>query len=499
MVLSAPTVLLRRALPLSAALLLSMTGCAAPGSAPGDGGTPLGDGQIVPDGGPLRPECSSTERCPAGFVCAAVEGVPRCVTDPNPPPPGDGTDCSPCPSPGECRMGVCIQPTTSGEWCEFDTECADVELCIAGRCTPDPRVPVPCSSSADCPIGLMCGPGGSCICTATTDCPIGLICLDSGLCGPGPGGETCVADAECPPETVCDGGRCRPATVCDIEHPDFTGRWNMQSILRIREALPSWLDGFLRTVDGPFRFLGGDAACFDFGLPDWVEMEVCELVRPYVEEYLPPWAFPVFRAIADLNAVLSEWHIQEDMNLTAGSATDSYRGTHVWRSIRMFYRGEPIDGTPESILDWRFSPSPFNASAVCGTFHIERHDVNVSIGSIIAWIVDTLVYEASDGRWRTVSEALSSLASGFCNAIGEAADRLVDYSGVGSAVRGVCTRTLTDLVDRAVREILNARIGASPITLRGSAPVTGPSSLRMGVWDGTLLGRGFSGSFEATR
>ncbi len=507
MVTSAPDVLVRRslawlpvfALPSALVVLLSLAGCAATGSGPGDGGNVGFDATSGPDAGPLRPECSPSEPCPVGFVCAAVESVPRCVTDPNPPPPGDGTDCSPCPSPGECRMGACIQPTPLGDWCEFDGECAETELCIAGRCTPDPRVPVPCSTAADCPIGLMCGPGGTCICTATTDCPIGLICLDSGLCGPGPGGDACVADAECPPETVCDAGRCRPATVCDIEHPDFSGTWNVQSILYIREALPAWLDGFLSTVEGPFRFIGGDAACFDFGLPDWVETEVCELVRPYVEEYLPPWSFPVFRAIADLNTVLSEWHVEERMDLTAGSATDSYRGTHEWRSIRMFYRGMPLEGTPETILDWRFSPSPFNASAVCGTFNIERHDVNVSIGSIIAWLVDTLVYEISERRWRTASEALSSLAGGFCDAIGQAADNLVDYAGVGDAVRGACTTALAELVDRAIRELLEARLGASPITLRGSAPVTGPSSLRPGTWDGTLLGRGFPGEFIADR
>ena len=39
----------------------------------------------------------------------------------------------------------------------------------------------------------------------------------------------------------------------------------------------------------------------------------------------------------------------------------------------------------------------------------------------------------------------------------------------------------------------------SPITLRGHAPVTGPSSLRPGHWDGTLLGSEFTGDFNAER
>lgn len=473
-------------------------GCAAGTGTVSDGGMSIPpDGAAPADAGP---ECSDTVPCPRGFVCAAVEGVPRCVPNPDPPPPGDGSDCRPCPAPGECRMGVCIQPTASGNWCEFDVDCEPTELCIAGRCSPDPRVPVPCADGSECPVGLVCGPTGSCICNTNTDCPIGLVCLESGVCGAGPGGEACIADLECPePGMVCDAGRCRPGTVCDITHPDFSGRWTVQSILYIRDALPSWLDRFLSTMEGPFRFLAGDAACIDFGLPDWVEREICDLARPYIESALPPWAPPVFRAIADLNVVLSEWHIQEQMDLSTGGVTDAYRGTHTWESIRMFYRGRALEGTPESVLDWRFSPSPFNASAVCGTFNIERHDVNVSIGSIIAWLVDALVYEASGGRWRSVSEALGSLTSGFCDGVATAAESVVDYAGVADTVRSVCTRVLTDLVDRAIRELLESRLGASPITLRGSAPVTGPSSLRPGTWDGTLLGRGFPGEFIADR
>lgn len=483
-------------------LLLSSTalsGCAVAGTTPHDGGAPAQDGGLrQPDAASVAPECASNDECPHGFVCAAVSGQPRCVPDPDPPPPGDGSDCRPCPAPGQCRAGACIQPSASGAFCEFDDGCPDTELCIAGRCTPDPRIPVPCTDDAMCPIGLSCGPAGTCLCSHTTDCPIGLICLDSGLCGPGPGGDSCVADAECPAESVCDAGRCRPATVCDIAHPDLGGTWNMQSVLYIREALPSWLESFLATVAEPFRFLAGDATCIDFGLPTWVETEICDLVRPFVDDHLPPWSFAVFRAIADLNDVLSEWHVKERMQLTAGGVPDSYRGTHEWLSITMMHRGVPIEGTPETILDWRFSPSPFNASAVCGNFHIERHDVNVSIGSIIAWAIDMVVYEASDHRWPSVSAALTELATGFCNALADAADAAIDYD-VRGTVRSVCESALASLIDTAVREILDARIGASALTLRGQAPVTGPNSLRPGTWDGTLLGREFSGEFAADR
>src|SRR5690606_34673063 len=135
----------------------------------------------------------------------------------------------------------------------------------------------------------------------------------------------------------------------------------------------------------------------------------------------------------------------------------------------------------------------------CGTFNIERHDVNVSIGAIIAWIVDALVYEASGHRWPSASAALTELAGGFCDALADAADSAIDDYDVRDTVSRVCRDALSDLIDDAIQRLIDARIGASPITLRGQAPVTGPSSLRPGTWDGTLLGRSFPGEFGADR
>ena len=480
-------------LPFLCASLLAA--CSADGSNGPDGSMSMDGGGVAAGSGP---ECAMDSDCESTFVCAAVAGIPTCVPDPDPPPPGDGTDCSPCPAPGECRAMVCVQPSTTGAFCEFDPECGAGELCIAGRCTPDPRVPRTCTSDGDCYSGLTCGPEMTCICTYTTDCPIGLIC-ESGACVPGPGGEPCVADAECATGDVCDGGRCRPGAICDITHPDLAGTWNMHSELRIREALPDWLDSFLAAVEGPLRFIAGDATCIDFGLPGWVESEICDLVRPLIEMYVPAWVYPIARAIADMNDVLSTWTIEETMVLENGAVTDSYRGTHTWNSISFSYRGMPLYGTPDAIAGWRFNPSPFNASAVCGTFHIERHDVQVSISAIIAWAVDALVWVLTDMRHDTLGAALSDAASGFCAALGRFAEDNVDYSGVGATVTMVCTRQIQIQIDGALRRLLDARIGTSPITLRGQAEIRGPNSLQLGHWDGTLLGSEFSGDFNADR
>jgi hypothetical protein len=47
--------------------------------------------------------------------------------------------------------------------------------------------------------------------------------------------------------------------------------------------------------------------------------------------------------------------------------------------------------------------------------------------------------------------------------------------------------------------VLDARIGAEPITLRGTGPIGGPGNLRGGHWDGTLLGSDFTGDSDAWR
>lgn len=457
------------------------------------------------DVGPPEPECGEgIGECPTGTVCAAVMGVPRCVFPPEstlPPsdlPPGDGTDCRPCEAPGECRGGVCVQPSPSGRVCEFDPECGRGLLCIAGRCTPDPRIPVPCSSVEMCAAPLVCVEG-TCRCVSTTDCPIGLECDAMGRCVPDEDG--CVGDDDCPDGRVCEAGRCRERTVCDIESPDLAGTWRMRSTLRVRESLPAWLSRFLDAVEAPFRYLGGETTCtaVDFGLPAWAMRILCDIVDPYVEEYMPPWARPVFRAIADLNTVLATWNIEETMVLRAGAVRDSYRGTHTWNRVRFMYRSMPIEADVSEIFDWRFEPGEFNAAATCGIFSIERHRVGLSIGRLVMWVVDTVVYEVSDGRWVGVEDALASIADGFCRGLAEAADEAIDYPGVRDTVMRVCSSATSRFIREAVNQLLEARLGFSLMTLRGHAMIAGPNSLRPGVWHGALLGSEFTGEFQASR
>ncbi len=450
-------------------------------------------GSLFQDGGPNAPQCNDgIHYCQTGQICVAVQGVPRCMVDPDPPPPGDGTRCGDCPAPGECRESVCVQPTPGGGLCEFDDVCGAGNFCIAGSCSPDPRIPTPCPTGT-CPAGFVCV-DGTCRCQHTSDCPIGLMCTN-GACVPGPG---CVADAECPTDDVCENGTCRPGTVCDIGAPNFSGDWpTMHSTLRLREALPGWLDGLLNAIEGPLLFLAGDTACIDFGLPPVIEQAICDAIAPYVADALPPWAPPLFRAIGHLNQVLETWEIEETMTLMPGTTPDSYRGTHTWQSVSFVYAGTTIVGDPTTVFDWRFQPSPFNASVTCGVFNVQRHAVNVSLGAIIAWLVDAVIYEASDHEYNSLMDVLSSIASSFCRGLADAADEA--SSGTGGTVNSVCTSALSGLITTAVHSVENARIGVDALTLRGTAQIGGPSSLVMGHWDGELVGSDFTGDWQAMR
>jgi hypothetical protein len=273
----------------------------------------------------------------------------------------------------------------------------------------------------------------------------------------------------------------------------------MHSTLRFREALPSWLSDLLDALEAPFRFLGGETTCIDFGLPSFVESLICGVVGPYVDAHFPAWSRSLFIAIADLNTVLTTWDIDETMVLEPGAVTDTYHGTHSWDRIRFTSSSTMLVADPTTVFDWSFEPSPFEAAAVCGTFEIRRHDVNVSIGRIIAWLVDAIVEESSGGMYTTLDAALSDVTSGFCAGLADAASGAISTPGVGIAVRSACDSELGDLTSRLTSAIATARLGLDVITLRGNAPIAGPNSLPDGIWDGTLFGSDFGGDFDASR
>jgi hypothetical protein len=476
---------------------VALGGCSA-GSTPMPTRPPgTSDGGVADDlGGLPSGECETFMDCAPGLVCRAVGTTLRCVSPDLVVPPTE--TCTACAPPAECRLGVCIAPDDTGAVCEFDAECPAGELCIAARCTPDPRVPIACADGM-CPGTLRCVEG-TCACDEHVDCPVGTLCIE-GRCTPSPGGDGCVADDECPATDVCEAGSCRPRTLCDITNPDLSGTWSLASTLRLRESLPSWLDGFLGAVSGPFRFIAGDSSTLGVpGLPGWVEALIAPALRDWADANLAPWVRDLLGGIADLNDILSTWQIDERMELRPGILRDLYKGTHTWLSTRFEFRGAEVRGRPEDILDWRFRASEFDAAASCGAFVIERHDVDVSIGAIIAWIVDTVTYEATDGRYRTFRDALTAATSGFCGEVGRIAGETVpSYPGLAGTVSRACDGAVASLITELDDTIRSGRLGLDVMTLKGYAPIAGPNALRPGVWEGTLVGRDFTGDFDAFR
>lgn len=482
-------------LALLALSLASLTACAA------SSGSEFNTARVDPgDPPPDASECLSNADCPGDFICRTFSVGPRCVLPDTTPthPPGDGTTCGECPAPGECRAGVCVQPDDGGAFCEFDPECGPEMLCIAGRCTPDPRIPRTCDGPGTCDGSLMCSMDGRCVCGTTSDCPVGLICAADGSCVPDdPGG--CVADDECPAGGLCDGGRCVPGDVCMVVDPALDGTWDLDTVLRLREALPGWLDGFLGAVAGPFHLIAGHTSTLDLGLPGWVEDLAAAAIRDWADANLAPWQRQLLGAIADLNDILSTWEVKEFMVLNGTGVRDAYTGTHEWTEVAFNYRGMMMRGRPEDIIDWRFTPSPFDANATCGTLNIERHDVNVSIGAIIAWVVNTVVYESTGGMYATLDDALTATTATFCDDAARTAGAAVDFPGVESATYSWCNRTLGGLVVGAVDALNDARLGLDLMTLKGHAPIVSDRLLTPGVWEGTLAGSDFTGDFTANK
>ena len=390
-------------------------------------------------------------------------------------------DCGPCPAPGECRGGECLQPAADGAWCEFDDECADTELCIAARCTPDCRL------------------AGTCACENNDGCDNGFVC-SAGQCLPDGGDGACVRDDECPDGDACIDGACQPPAECGIDNPDLEGVWDVRSELRLREALPGWLDGFLGATAEPFRFLAGQSDDLGLDIPiieDLVEDEV----RDWADDNLPDWSRDMMGAIADLNDILSTMQVRQRWELD-GVAIDEYAGTETWTSIAFTYRGEEVEGRPEDILGWDVSSSPFTAHASCGVLYVDRYDVDAAIGAIIAWAVDTLVYIVSDGQYENLAQALFDFEDSFCPGAAGAADNLSAQLGgpdIYDEVLAVCDVSLGQLIDQALEAVNAAMLEMTVLRLQGRADITDADTLSNGHWAGTLGGGDFTGDFSASR
>lgn len=452
--------------------------------------------------------CRRTSDCVDGFECdrARGEDFGECVEVPgreNPDACREDVDCG---DGFECRNGRCLEPNFDGEVCEFDDECAAGELCIGGFCTPDPREQQDCTEDREC--GRLVCRDDQCVCEEDRQCPVGFECGPEGQCTPrddGGGGDGCVGDADCPDGQVCEGGDCRPRDGCD--DPDLSGTWTFHSTLHLREALPEWLSDLLDAVDGPLRFLAdGILNGFDFDIPiigDAVE----DAVDGLVDQYIPDWVGELLGAIADIAEVLSTWTVEQEIQLT-NVGGDEYRGEEEWTRVSFRFRGEDVSGTPEDILGWDVSIDEFTARTTCGTLNIDDHDVGISVGSIIRWVLDVVVTFVSEGEYFSLEDLLYDISDDVCYELAGAIQDVADAIGDGldinlpdleSEFEDFCVAAAEAYIDAAIQELENIDVALDVAELAGQGTIVDEEHLDPGVWQGELLGGDFSGEFTAER
>jgi len=137
-------------------------------------------------------------------------------------------DAGPGDSPDGALRGVDggAQDAAVAASCVEDAECAELEVCVEGRCAGLDDV---CRIRADCGPGracvdnacrptctddTSCGHGTSCMdgsCRPTAECAIGRDCAAGQACIEARCLDGCADDAECGADATCDGsGVCRP-------------------------------------------------------------------------------------------------------------------------------------------------------------------------------------------------------------------------------------------------------------------------------------------------
>lgn len=424
-------------------------------------------------------ECETFLDCSAGLVCRTAGDVRRCVFPELT--ASQDTECGQCDYPSNCLGPICVAPDMTGASCEFDQQCGDHFACISGYCTRDPR---------------------SVACTRDEQCFVGLVCNPDGFCGT----FHCTTDDQCTGEQTCVDGACElPAGACAVTPPNFSGQWNVESELQVREALPSGVADVLDAVQGPFRFVSGESTTLGLGLPSWVDDAVTSELQRYVDEDIPDWMRELFGAIADLNDVVSTWKTQEVVTFEHAEDGDPthYVASEQWVAIEFMYRGIRLHADAADVEGWSFSADGFNAEAQCSDLVIDRHSVNVKVAAVIAWLAHNLTSLVTHGRYNTVGEALIPLGDDICPRLARLAQNavnLVSSYDVYDSINNSCQAKWPRWMEK-INGLLDEEetIGGDVIHLSGTGRIAGPNTVSPGTWNGDLLGSEFPGSFYAYR
>ncbi|MBK8170201.1 MAG: hypothetical protein IPK60_07620 [Sandaracinaceae bacterium] len=430
---------------------------------------------------PVNPanECESFLDSDDGLVCRTVDSVTRCVfpqlTTPQ------QTECGECAYPANCLGPLCVAPDTTGEACEFDTGCGAYHVCISGYCTMDPR---------------------RMACTRDEQCFTGLACNNDGFCGV----PHCDSALDCNDMFQCVDGACVPPSngMCSIVAPNFAGAWNTESQLNMREVLPPAIATILDAVSGPFAYISGETTTLETGFPEWVNDAIESNLRDWSDEHLDDWARDIMRAISQLNGIISTWKTQEVLTFTHADDGDPthYTGTQQWLAVEFVYNGVTLHASADDIEGWSFSPRDFTARAECFDLVIDEHDVRVSVGAVIGWLVNHLVGLVTHGRYMTLGAALTNLGGDICPRVANIAQDAVDlisHYEVHDTILNWCTSHWPQWMNKVDDAIADARVSANAIQLSGRGTIAGPNTVGPGTWTGGIAGRPFSGTFHSYR
>ena len=199
--------------------------------------------------------------------------------------------------------------------------------------------------------------------------------------------------------------------------------------------------------------------------------------------------------------MLSTVEVRHTWDLEA-TAIDEYRAVDTWESVAFSYRGDEVEEGAEELLGGAVESQPFVAHASCGTLYVDRHDVNVPFGAIVAWLVDALVFVSTDGEERDLASALLSFEGWFCEGAAGAADLLSQELGgpdVFWLAELACEAVLAESVDLALAALDEALLDLPILRLEGRATIVDGELLDEGRWMGTLGGADVTGDFWAVR